>query len=204
MKESKLSVVNGARLAMVVLALLVALAAGQAFCAKSAEAGPVLPGQGGDGGTFFSGSTSVPPDNDNFVSGRSFSYYPLFNNATYSISGNTTLATLEAGEPKPYSATKDCGIYGIDKSVWFKITPSNNSQIKVSTAGSSFDTVLGLYKGSSLTSLQQLNCSNDNSSPNWTDNMTGVVTAGQTYYLQLSGTGGLRSGAYKVSVTLSN
>jgi hypothetical protein len=70
----------------------------------------------------------------------------------------------------------------------------------VSTEGSSFDTVVALYKGSSLTSLQQVNCSNDNSSPNWTDNVVAAVDAGQTYYLQLSGTGGARSGTYKLNV----
>jgi hypothetical protein len=113
--------------------------------------------------------------------------------------GDTTRASLEAGEPRPYSAIKDCGIYGIDKSVWFKLRSSVNTQLKVSTEGSSFDTVLGLYKGSSLTSLQQVGCSNDNNS-NWTDTVTVGVAAEQTYYLQLSGTGGLRSGAYRLSV----
>jgi hypothetical protein len=116
--------------------------------------------------------------------------------------GDTSLATLEASEPQPYDATKDCGIYGISKTVWFKISLSANGQIKVSTSGSSFDTVLGLYKGSSVTSLQQVGCSNDNSS-NWTDTMTAGVVAGQTYYLRLSGTGGLRSGAYKLIVSAS-
>jgi hypothetical protein len=189
--ESKFSVANGVRLAMVVLALLAALVAVQALGAKPAEAVPICwPYCEPD-----SSGTSLPPSNDNFSAAKSLSltsYTPVY--------GNTRYATLQSGEPRPYSATKDCGIYGISNSVWFKVTPNYKGTIKVSTEGSSFDTVLAIYKGSSLTSLQQVNCSNDNSSPNWTDKMVAAVDAGQTYYLQLSGTGGARSGAYKLDV----
>jgi hypothetical protein len=120
--------------------------------------------------------------------------------------GDTTLATMEAGEPRPSSPTKDCGIYGHDNSVWYKVTiPSVSStwspNLWVSSGGSSFDTVLALYKGSSLGTLQQVECSNDNSGPNWTDSLSvggDKLTAGQTYYLQLTGTGGARSGKYQL------
>jgi hypothetical protein len=201
--ESKISRTRGVRLAILtLLAVLVALMAVQAFSAKSAEAGPCLTqacvDAGGGAAPYNYGTTTIPPANDNFSAAKGLNQ--SYGYVAHTNSGNTTLATLEAGEPKPYSAIKDCGIYGISKSIWFKMTPNSNGQIKVSTEGSSFDTVLGLYKGSSLTSLQQVSCSNDNSSPNWTDNMTAGVAAGQTYYLQISGTGGLRSGAYKLNV----
>jgi len=188
MNESKFMLTNGKRLFVAMLAVLAALVALQALDAKPAEAVcttvdpycPPLP-------------TPSPPANDNFSAAKSLSLGTP-------VSGSTSFATLQYGEPKPYSPTSDCGVQGISNSVWFKVTPNNKGTIKVSTAGSSFDTVLALYKGSSLTSLQQVNCSNDNSSPNWTDNMVAAVDAGQTYYLQLSGTGGARSGAYKLDV----
>jgi|SRR5215208_2929465 len=189
---------------MVALAFLAALVAVQAFSAKPAEAGVCLYcGSGGGNVTPINlgGATTVPA-NDNFSAAQGVAQQPTSFLAWFT--GNTTLATLEAGEPKPYSAVKDCGVYGISNSgisnsVWFKFTPRFTGQIQASTYGSSFDTVLGLYKGSSLTSLQQVSCSNDNSS-NWTESMTAGIAAGQTYYLQLSGTGGLRSGAYKLGV----
>jgi hypothetical protein len=191
MNERTFSVTKGVRLAMVMSALLLALAAGQALSAQPAEA---ICANYPDCGTPDPGEVeAVPPANDNFSAAKSLSW--LQDGYVY---GDTTYATLQSGEPRPYSATRDCGVLGISNSVWYKITPNYTGTVKFSTAGSSFDTVLGLYKGSSLTSLQQVNCSNDNSSPNWTDNMTTQVQAGQTYYLQLSGTGGARSGKFKL------
>jgi hypothetical protein len=192
MNESKVTLATGARLFVAMLAVLAALVALQTFGANPAEARCAADA---DCGTTSEPEPSYsPPANDNFSAAKSLSL------SGTTVGGVTTNATLESGEPKPYSATKDCGVLGISKSVWFKVTPNYKGTIKVSTAGSSFDTVVALYKGSSLTSLQQVNCSNDNSSPNWTDNMVAAVDAGQTYYLQLSGTGGARSGAYKLNV----
>jgi hypothetical protein len=188
MNESKFMLTNGARLFVAMLAVLVAVVALQALAAKPAEALCTT------NDPNCQNPSPRPPANDNFSAAISKSL------SSTPVSGSTTFATLQTGEPKPYSSTKDCGIYGISNSVWWKITPNYNGDIKVSTAGSSFDTVVALYKGSSLTSLQQVNCSNDNSSPNWTDNMRADVEAGQTYYLQLSGTGGARSGSYKLDV----
>ena len=36
--------------------------------------------------------------------------------------GTPSGATMEVGEPRPYSSTKDCGIYGVSSSVWWKVT----------------------------------------------------------------------------------
>ena len=120
---------------------------------------------------------------------------------------------MESREPRPYASYKDCGIYGISNSVWWKVTvPSNlpsylygttgGAYLKLSTGGSLFDTVLAVYKGSSLTSLQQVACSNENKLPNWNDLLYAPSLAkGQTYYVQLSGTGGARSGSYKLIST---
>jgi hypothetical protein len=122
------------------------------------------------------------------------------------IRGTTSTATMEVGEPQPHSSTKDCGILGISKSVWWKVQVpsrygSNGAYLRLSTGGSSFDTVLAVYQGSSLTSLQQVACSNDNSLPNWNEPLIERLNSGQTYYVQLSGTGGARSGSYSLLST---
>jgi hypothetical protein len=118
--------------------------------------------------------------------------------------GNSSGATMEVGEPQPNSSTKDCGYLGISNSVWWKVKVparydgSSGAYLRLSTKGSSFDTVLAVYQGSSLTSLRQVACSNDNSLPNWNDVLIERLRSGQTYYLQLSGTGGARSGSYNL------
>jgi hypothetical protein len=116
---------------------------------------------------------------------------------------------MEAGEPvERYSPSgEDCGIGGRYNSVWFRVTiPSSwhaYNDLYFSTAapdyaspGSQFDTVLALYRGTSLGTLQQVACSNDNSGLNWTDWMEVRASPGATYYLQLTGTGGAPSGKY--------
>ena len=122
------------------------------------------------------------------------------------IRGNTSGATMEVGEPRPNSSTKDCGIFGVSNSVWWKVHPSyptgsKGPYLRLSTGGSSFDTVVAVYKGTSLTSLQQVACSNDNSLPNWNEPLIERLQSGQTYYVQLSGTGGARSGSYSLHST---
>jgi hypothetical protein len=199
MNESKFSVANGARLAMVVLAFVTALVAVQAFGAKPAEALCAYPGP--------------PPGKDPFAEAQQLRVGTGSTVYCMEHEGTTAGATMEAGEPRPYASYKDCGIYGISNSVWWKVTvPSNlpsylygttgGAYLKLSTGGSSFDTVLAVYKGSSLTSLQQAACSNENKLPNWNDLLYAPSLAkGQTYYVQLSGTGGARSGSYKLIST---
>ncbi len=111
-----------------------------------------------------------PPSNDNFPAARALS------ESFHWDSGTTAKATLEVGEPRPYHPTQDCGIFGISNSVWYKVTPDESGTLEATTQGSSFDTVLALYKGSSLSSLQQVACSNDNSIPNWKDHMWAPVS----------------------------
>jgi hypothetical protein len=186
MNESKYTETTKAvGFAMVMLvAFLLGLAVAQAMSANPAEAGICVNCGGGGGGPVGGQSTPPPPPpTDNFLSASRVPY-----GQDSGTQANTTSATLESGEPKPYSSTKDCGKYGIQNSVWYKVTPTYTGTVKFSTARSDFDTALGLYQGSSLTLLQQVECSNNNVY-NLTDTLTTQVKAGQTYYLQVSGTG---------------
>jgi hypothetical protein len=53
-----------------------------------------------------------PPASDSFSSAPD-----LATVRSSTTTDGTTLATMEAGEPRPYSPTKDCGIYGVSNSV---------------------------------------------------------------------------------------
>jgi hypothetical protein len=149
---------------------------------------------------------TLSPGTDSFAAAPSLADSETCGSPGAPTTGNTSGATMEVGEPQPHSSTKDCGIFGISNSVWWKVQVpsrfgSNGAYLKLSTGGSSFDTVLAVYQGSSLTSLQQVACSNDNSLPNWNEPLIERLSSGQTYYVQLSGTGGARSGSYSLYST---
>jgi hypothetical protein len=146
---------------------------------------------------------TAPPGTDSFAAAPLLANSETCGKPGAPTRGNTSGATMEAGEPRPNSSTKDCGIFGVSNSVWWKVNVpsvdgSNGAYLKLSTGGSSFDTVLAVYEGSSLTSLRQIACSNDNSLPNWNEPLIERLYRGQTYYVQLSGTGGARSGSYSL------
>ena len=73
----------------------------------------------------------------------------------YQQTGATTAsATVEAGEPTP-----SCGAIG--KTVWFRYTPAASGTLIADTIGSGFDTLLAVYRGSSLAGLTQVGCNDD-------------------------------------------
>jgi hypothetical protein len=94
----------------------------------------------------------------------------------------TFAATTEPGEPLP------CGSIGA--TVWYKWVPSASDRWQASTGGyvfeaSDFDTVLAVYTGTTLATLNLIGCS-DNASY-----LRSIVAfdavAGQTYYFQVGG-----------------
>jgi thermitase len=107
--------------------------------------------------------------------------------------GSNSAAALQAGEPRP------CG--SIDRTVWYRIVPSTSGALTASTAGSGFDTVLAVYRGSSITGLAGLAC-NDDYNGGLQSQVQVQVTAGQTYYVQLGGYGSSR-GRYALRVSLA-
>src|SRR5258707_630253 len=54
-------------------------------------------------------------------------------------SQDTTIAT-EIGDPA-LTCMNCCG-YSFGRAVWFKITPTNNARVNLSTCGSAFDTII--------------------------------------------------------------
>jgi hypothetical protein len=112
--------------------------------------------------------------------------------------GSTSNATTESGEPQPSCAP-------IGKTVWYRVVPSAAGVLTASTAGSSFDTVLAIYTGSSLNALAERACNDDEDyfEGVLTSRLEVVVSAGETYYLQLGGYDG-DSGNFQLLVTLDS
>ena len=90
----------------------------------------------------------VPPANDNFANRLALIGANITTNA------NNLYATSEPDEPRPSNLAGD-------RSVWWTWTASRDGVLTVSTAGSDFDTVLGVFTGNSLSNLS-LAAFNDN------------------------------------------
>lgn len=105
--------------------------------------------------------------NDNFASATNISALPFTDVV------DLTSAGTEAGEPFP------CGF--ASSTVWYAITPGNNTQIRIDANGSNFgDTYLAAYQdmGSGITGLLFQGCTTFGGA------LTVSLQGGTTYYLQ--------------------
>ncbi len=109
----------------------------------------------------------------------------------YTNTQSTSGATLETSEPRP------CGSIGA--TVWYTYTPSVTGTITLTTSGSSYDTVLAAYTGSSLTSLTNVAC-NDDTGGTLQSQISFTATAGVTYRIQA---GGYNSATGTLKINLS-
>lgn len=110
-----------------------------------------------------------PPSNDDFESAEVMS-------VPGSATGDSSNATAEPEEMRP------CGMERA--TVWFAATPDQAGVLTAVTSGSSFDTVLAIYTGSSLEDLTLVDCNDDGPNDN-TSEIRVPVTADTTYYIQL-------------------
>jgi hypothetical protein len=120
------------------------------------------------------------PSNDGFANAA------VVAGASGSAQGNSTWATREAGEP-PTQA----GFTG-DKSVWFAWTAPATGTATFDTEGSSYDTTLGVYTGSSVGTLTACSgCQNDDvQSGTRSSRVSFDTTAGTVYYIDVDGYNG--------------
>jgi hypothetical protein len=117
------------------------------------------------------------PPNDNFAQETSL------NGNDVSLIAFNINATLEAGEPKNAGATGGA-------SVWWKWTAPGNGTVVVDTIGSSFDTTLGIYTGSSVASLTAI-ATDDDHGGHLTSKLTfSSAVAGTSYSISVDGYGG--------------
>jgi len=93
--------------------------------------------------------------------------------------GSNVGATLQPGEPFPLGVL-------IGASVWLRWQAPFDSLATFQTAGSAFDTLLGIYTGASLSNLTTV-AADDDSAPSFCSLATFNAIAGTTYFIQVSG-----------------
>jgi IPT/TIG domain len=126
--------------------------------------------------------SNVAPGNDKFATAQ-----PLAP-ASSIYAGSTRLATAQSGEPSAAGQ-------GASKSVWYRTQAPSDGQLTVDTLGSSFDTVLGIYTGSTLTGLTEVASGDDNGTAGKTYSRASVAaTNGTTYFVKVDGKGGVSGG----------
>ena len=103
--------------------------------------------------------------------------------------GTTALATRETGEPTH-------GGIGGAASIWYRWVAPSNGLLSVTTLGSNFDTLLGVYSGTAVGSLTVLGMNDDapNSSALWSK-VEGNVVEGTEYKIAIDGWNGRRGAA---------
>ena len=108
---------------------------------------------------------------------------------TGTATGTTALATREIGEPTH-------GGVGGAASIWYRWVAPNNGVLTVTTQGSNFDTLLGVYSGSAMSDLRVLGMNDDapNSSVLWSK-VVGNVVEGTEYKIAIDGWNGRRGAA---------
>ena len=116
-----------------------------------------------------------PPANDDFADRL------VLASGTTQTTGTNRSASSEPGEPRNPSVAGG-------KSVWWEWTGSTSESVTISTTGSSYDTTLAIYVGSSLDSLS-LEGANDDSA-GVQSAVTFFASAGVTYQIQVDGYSG--------------
>jgi hypothetical protein len=111
--------------------------------------------------------------------------------ATGSLTASTATATLEQGEPM------HAGNIG-GASLWYQLRPSAAGPVEVSTAGSSFDTLLAVYSGSAA-SLTPVSASDD-AARDRTSSVRFDAAPGTTYFVAVDGFDGA-AGAFRLTWT---
>jgi len=109
---------------------------------------------------------AAAPTNDNFAIPETIVSLP------FSQTVDVTEATAEDGEPT--------ACWGMDHTVWYSFTPSQNMAVHANVIGSQMDANVNVYHaiGTGINSLEFLGCAYFGSSPSF------LFQAGQTYYLQ--------------------
>ena len=138
------------------------------------------------------GVVTTTPANDNFASAQ------VINGCSGTVTGTNVNATAESGEP---NHSPDNG--GGSRSVWYQWQAPNSGSVTFTTAGSGFDTVMGVYTGSAVGSLTAIGKADDNSSSDKTSTVTFSASAGTIYRIAVDGYNNSGSGGDAGPIMLS-
>jgi len=114
------------------------------------------------------------------------------------MNGTNVGATRETGEPN-HSPDNNGG----SRSVWYKWQAPSTGTATITTAGSSFDTVLAVYTGGSVGSLTSIGKNDDNNANDATSIVTFSAIAGTTYMIAVDGYNNGGSGGDAGTITLN-
>lgn len=148
-------------------------------------------GYAGDEGIIALSLAATPP-----VTNDSFANRTPINGINRTVRSSNFGATREVSEPF------HCGNPG-GASVWWSWTAPSSLPVLISTAGSTYDTILAVYTGSSLNALVPLDC-NDDRVPDevFSSEISFEAVSGVTYQIAVEGLGNGFSAA-QGSLTLS-
>jgi hypothetical protein len=153
------------------------------------------------GGTTLTNPAAVPPvvlptftvvapapANNNFAAATPIKTTPFADTV------DSSAATVEANDPTPpCSQIAGQPVTGRVNTIWYKVVPVTSGTANINTAGSSYDSVLSVWSGTSQASLTEVAC-NDDINPgiviqSQINNL--ALTAGTTYYIMVSSFGTL-------------
>ena len=123
-------------------------------------------------------STNNRPFNDDFADRA------LLAGSNIQVRSSNVGATIETGE------TINSGLANATNSLWWTWTALETTQIVIDTAGSSYDTVLAVYTGATLSSLQTVAANDDASASTTTSRVSVDVAAGTAYQIAVAGKAG--------------
>jgi hypothetical protein len=136
-----------------------------------------------------------PPANDNFSAAQTVT------GCAGTTSGTNLGATHESGESIHFQSPQ--GTSG-SRSVWYNWQAPGSGSATISTAGSTFDTVLAVYTGNAVNSLTLIGNSDDvDPGVTVTSSVTFTATAGTTYRIVVDGFNNNGSGGDIGSITLN-
>lgn len=125
------------------------------------------------------------PVNDEFANSIAI----FLSSSSTSVKGVNTNATKESGEP---SHASDSGPNPKPnpggRSVWWRWTAPSVGSVTLDTKGSYFDTILGVYTGSTVSSLTQITSNDDESIPTGPNDTTPHVQTSKVTFNATSGT----------------
>jgi hypothetical protein len=124
----------------------------------------------------------VVPGNDSFNSPR------LIHGATGIVHGNNTGGSVQTGEPS----------LGGGASVWFRWTAPCSGTAVIDTEGTGFDTILGVYVGSTVTSLGERAVNDDVGNGQYWSRVSFQATEGTEYQILFDGYSSQDSGPYRL------
>lgn len=134
-----------------------------------------------------------PTNNDNFANRHTINP-PATSGGTVSVWGSNAGYTFETGEPTHAGRTT------ATTSAWWRFTPAASGQVAITTVGSSFDTVLGVYTGSPVSALTEVASNDDSQSGGLFASLTFNATAGTQYQIAVAGFNGA-TGNISMAVT---